>query len=63
MSHDRLNCIFTETCRLAENCKKRWASSIKDLNYLNSYLDLGPLVRINTFYSTTKICNKLILQI
>ena len=40
MSHDRLNYkIFTETCRLAENGNKNWASSIKVyLNYLKSYL-------------------------
>ena len=39
MSHDRLNCkTFTETCRLAENGKKKLASSFKGLNYLHSYL-------------------------
>ena len=46
MSHDRLNYkIFTESCRLAENGKKNWASSMKVyLNYLNSHLGFRPSI-------------------
>ena len=57
MSHDRLNYkIFTESCRLAENGKKNWASSTKVyLNYLIHTLDLDLPLLINTFYSITKI--------
>ena len=55
MSHDRLNyIIFTESCRLAENGKKNWASSMKlYLNYLNSHLGFRP--SITDKHSTTKI--------
>ena len=53
MSHDRLNYkIFNETCRLADNGKKNWASSIQVYqNDLNSYLG-----------SRTSITDKYFLQ-
>ena len=46
MFHDRLNYkIFTESCRLAENGKKNWASPMKVyLNYLNSHLGFRPSI-------------------
>ena len=46
MSHDRLNyTIFTESCRLAENGRKNWASAMKVyLNYLNSDLEFRPSI-------------------
>ena len=37
--------MFTESCRLAENDKISWATSLKVyLNYLNSHLELRPSI-------------------
>ena len=54
MLHKRLyDNIFTESCRLAENAKKNWASSIKA--YLK-YLGFRPSIKSNDCTQLTNAC-------